>query len=148
MEIQALKLFVPEDVVNQLIAEHTPKDVPLQDLKVHLTPEGIRVQGKYPTMFLKVAFESLWAIAVVNRQLEVKLADVQVSGFPATMLRGLIFKMMKDATAREPGLTVDGETLRINIEEFLAAKGLPLTVNLTNVRCSPGSLVIEAGTLA
>jgi hypothetical protein len=148
MEIQALKLLVPEDVVNRLIAEHTPKDVPLQDLAVQLSPDGVHVQGKYPTMFMKVAFETVWAVTVMSGQLEVRLADVKVSGFPATMLRGLIFKMMKESTDREPGLSVEGETLRVDIEQFLAAKGLPLRVNLTNVRCGPGSMVIEAGTLA
>jgi hypothetical protein len=146
MEIQALKLLVTEDSVNRLVADHTPKDVPVQKLVVRLTPEGVRVQGEYPTVFMKVAFESLWTLAAAAGQLEVQLADVKVSGFPATMLRGVIFKMLKESVPREPGLSVEGETLRISIEQFLAAKGLPLKANLRGVVCSLGSLVIEAGT--
>jgi hypothetical protein len=145
MEILALKLLVPEDDVNGLLAEHLPKDVPVRKLTVRLTPEGIRVQGEYPTVFMNVAFESLWAIAVVVGQLELRLADVKVSGFPATMLRGVIFKMLRESTPREPGLSVQGETLRIDLEQFLAAKGLPLKVNLQGVLCSLGSLTVEAG---
>jgi hypothetical protein len=148
MEILALKLFVPEDAVNRLVAEHTPKDVPVQHLNVRLTPEGVRVQGEYPTVFMKVAFESLWSLAIADGKLEVHLTDVKVSGFPATMLRGLIFKMLKESTEREPGLSVDGEALRIDLDRFLAAKGLPLKVNLRGVLCSLGSLVVEAGSVA
>jgi hypothetical protein len=145
MEILALKLFVPEDTVNRLLTEHLPKDVPVRKLTIRLTPEGVRVHGEYPTVFLNVAFESLWAIAVVGSQLEVRLAEIKVSGFPATMLRGLIFKMLKESAPREPGLTIDGEILRIDPEQFLAAKGLPLKLNLRGVLCSLGSLVIDAG---
>jgi hypothetical protein len=145
MEILALKLFVPEDVVNRLIAEHAPKDVPVHKLNVRLTPEGVRVQGEYPTVFMNVGFETLWALSVAAGKLEVRLADVKVSGFPATMLRGVIFKVLKESTEREPGLSVEGETLRIDVDNFLAAKKVPLKVNLLGVVCSLGSLVVEAG---
>jgi hypothetical protein len=145
MEILALKLFVPEDAVNHLVAEHSPQDIPVHNLKIRLTPEGVRVSGEYPTVFMSVAFDSLWALGVTGGKLEVRLGDVKVSGFPATMLRGVIFKMIKESTAREPGLSVEGETLRIDLEGFLAAKGMPLKVNLQGVVCSVGSLVIEAG---
>jgi hypothetical protein len=146
MEILALKLSVTEVDVNRLIAEHAPKDLPVQKLLVSLTPEGVRVQGEYPTVFMNVAFESLWALSVAAGKLEVCLADVKVSGFPATMLRGIVFKMLKESASEDPGLTVDGETLRIDLEQFLSAKGLPLAANLRNLRCGTGELMIEAGT--
>jgi hypothetical protein len=146
MEILALKLFVPEDDVNRLLAEHVPKDVPVRKLNVRLTPEGVRVAGEYPTVFMSVAFETLWKLAVVAGRLDVQLGDLKVSGFPAAMLRGVIFKMLKESAPREPGLSVEGESLQIDLEQFLAAKGLPLKVNLRDVVCSVGNLVIEAGT--
>ena len=146
MEIQALKLSVPEDAVNRLLAEHLPKDVPVQKLAVRLTPEGVRVQGEYPTVFMKVAFESLWTLGVTAGQLEARLADVKVSGIPATMLRGVIFKVLKENVPNEPGISVEGETLRVDVDRALAAKGLPLKVNLRGVVCGAGNLLIEAGT--
>ncbi len=146
MEIQSLKLFVPEDAVNRLIAEHLPKDVPVKKLNVRLTPEGVRVQGEYPTVFMSVGFETLWSLAVAGGQLETRLADIKVSGFPATMLRGVIFKVLKESSPREPGLAVDGEAVRIDPERLLAAKGLPLKINLRGIQCREGSLIVEAGT--
>src|SRR6516164_10905187 len=97
MEILAMKLFVPEDDVNRLLAEHVPKDVPVRKLNVRLTPEGVRVAGEYPTVFMSVAFETLWKLAVVAGRLDVQLGDLKVSGFPAAMLRGVIFKMLKES---------------------------------------------------
>jgi hypothetical protein len=146
MEILALKLFVPEDDINRLLAEHLPKDVPVRKLSVHLTADGVRVAGEYPTAFLNVGFETLWKLSVVGGQVDVQLGDIRVSGFPATILRGVIFKVLKENAPREPGVTVEGESLRIDLEQFLVSKRLPLKVNLLNVVCSAGSLVIEAGT--
>jgi hypothetical protein len=146
MEIQALKLFVPEDEINRLLAEHLPPDVPVRKLAVRLTPDGVRVSGEYPTAFLNVGFDTLWKLDVVGGQIDVQLADLHVSGFPATMLRGMIFKMMKDNAPREPGVSVEGEALRIDLEQFLASKRLPLKVNLRRVVCGIGNLVVEAGT--
>jgi hypothetical protein len=145
MEILALKLLVPEDAVNALLAERLPPGVPVRKLAVRITPEGVRVQGEYPTVFMSVAFETLWSVAAAGGVLELRLADLKVSGFPATMLRGLIFKVLKESTGKEPGLSVEGETLRIDLDRFLAAKGLPLKSNLRGVLCGVGSLVVEAG---
>jgi hypothetical protein len=146
MEILALKLFASEDDVNRVLADHLPKDIPVRKLNVRLTPEGVQVAGEYPTVFMSVAFETVWKLSVVAGRLDVQLGDLNVSGFPAAMLRGLIFKMLKDSVPGEPGLSVDGESLQIDLEQFLAAKGLPLKTNLQDVVCSVGSLVIEAGT--
>jgi hypothetical protein len=146
MEILALKLFVSEDDVNRVLADHLPKDVPVRKLNVCLTPEGVHVAGEYPTVFMSVAFETVWKLSVVAGRLDVQLGDLKVSGFPAAMLRGLIFKMLKDSVPGEPGFSVAGESLQIDLEQFLAAKGLPLKTNLRDVVCSNGSLAIEAGT--
>jgi hypothetical protein len=147
MEILALRLFVPEDEVNALLTRHLPPDVGVNKLTVRLTPEGIHLSGEYPTVFMKVAFETLWAVGVRDGRLEARLANVKVAGLPAAMLRGVLMKVLQDA-AREPGVSVDGESLLVSPEEFLLAKGLPLRVNLTEVVCSLGSLLVRSGRAA
>lgn len=145
MEILALKLLVSEEAVNRLLAEHVPKDVDVRNLRVRIVPEGVRVLGEYPTVFLNVAFETLWTIVVADGQIEVRLADVKVSGFPATMLRGVLFKVIRDVAARQPGVSVQEDALRIDLDAALIAHGLPLKVNLRGVLCSAGSLAVAAG---
>jgi hypothetical protein len=145
MEIQALKLFVTEDEINDLLAKYLPPDLPVQDLRVRLTPEGVVVQGIYPTLLVKMAFETLWEITAAGPEVEARLANVRVAGLPAGKLRGLLVKLIRDAAAREPGVRVRDESLSVDVEEALRAKGLPLRVNFTAVRCSLNSLVLEAG---
>jgi hypothetical protein len=145
MEIQALKLFVTEDEINDLLAKFLPPDLPIQELSVRLTPEGVVVQGVYPTLLVKMAFETLWEITAAGTEVEARLANVKVAGLPAGKLRGLLVKMIRDVTASEPGLRVQDESLCVDIEEALRAKGVPLQVHFTGVRCSLKSLVLEAG---
>src|SRR4051794_32760086 len=144
MEILALRLFVAEDDVNGLLARHVPADVGVENLRVRITPEGVHVLGDYPTMFLKVAFETLWALSVAAGRLEARLASVKVAGVPATLLRGVLMKVLEDAAAR-PGLRVEGESLLVDGEELLRANGFPVRLNLAEVLCSVGSLVVRAG---
>ena len=149
MEIQALKLLVPEDAVNRLVAEHAPKDVPVQKLVVRLTPEGVRVQGEYPTVFMKVAFDSLVDANGGRGTARSAAGGSEGVGFPRNNAAGRDLQDAQGIRARsDPGLTVDGDTLRINIDQFLAAKGLPLKVNLREVLCRLGSLLIEAGSIS
>jgi hypothetical protein len=145
MDIQALKLFVTEDEINDLLARFLPPDLPVQKLGVRLTPEGVVVQGVYPTLLVKMAFETLWEITAAGTEVEARLADVKVAGLPAGKLRGLLVKMIRDAASREAGVCVRNESVRVDVGEALRAKGLPLRVNFTGVRCSLNSLVLEAG---
>jgi hypothetical protein len=122
-----------------------PPDAEVEDLSVDISPDGVAVNGKYPTPFMKVNFETLWTVAVQEGRCEVRLSNMKVAGLPATMLRGLLFKMLKDAAAREIGLQVRDDLIVVNCDEFLAAKQVPLRLNLKSVLCSLGSLVVEAG---
>ena len=146
MQIQALKLIVTEADANRLAVEALRKgDVPVRNLKVSFTAEGVVVAGDYPTRFFSVPFETTWAPAVREGELHVRLAGIKVIGLPAGLFSGTLMSGLSDA-AREPGLRVEGETLIINLDRFLEAKGLPLQANLKAVRCGPGEIVIEAGT--
>src|SRR4051795_6060323 len=133
MDIQALKLFVTEDEINDLLAKFLPPDLPVQRLSVRLTPEGVVVQGVYPTLLVKMAFETLWEITAAGPEVEARLANVKVAGLPAGKLRGLLVKLIRDATAHEPGVRVRDETIRLDVAEALRSKGLPLQVSFTSV---------------
>jgi hypothetical protein len=148
MEILALKLRITDDSVNALLAEHLPKDVPVENLRARITPQGVRVSGEYPTVFLRVAFETLWVLNVVNCKIEIHLGEIKVSGFPASMFRGMVFTALRDAAAREPGLTVGDDVLVIDPVAAAAAHRVPVRINLQSILCSLGSLVVEAAQLA
>lgn len=147
MDIHALKLSIAEETINSLIAEHAPKESAIEDLRVSLTPEGIRITGYYPTMLMKMAFETLWEVRGVGSVVEARLASIKVSGLPAGMLRGVLLKTIRDAVENKPGISVEDASIRVDLSQLPATQKLRLRVNLTAVRCDPGQLIIEAGSV-
>jgi hypothetical protein len=147
MEIHSLKLFVTDADVAALAARALRDHESLEGLRVRLTPEGVVLQGEYPTAFFKVSFETVWQITASGPVVQVRLDAVKVAGLPAGLLRGALMNMIRDAVAREAGVTVADETIVIHVPEAARAQGVDFRVNFTAVRMSIGVAVLEAGGL-
>jgi hypothetical protein len=145
MEIQALKLLITQDDINALLSEFPPSDTDVENLHVVLTPDGIVVQGEYPTMLMNVAFETLWEVKAAGDEVEARLGSVKVSGLQASMLRGVLLKTIRDMTAEEPGVQVVGEAIRVDLSKHTGLQKLRLRMSLRSVLCTHGLLFIEAG---
>jgi hypothetical protein len=145
MEIQTLKLFLTEDEVNDLVRRFAPDTGSIENLRIRLTPEGVLVQGEYPTMVLRVRFETLWEPRGEGPEVVARLASVRVSGIPAKLLRGALLKVIRDLVGQEIGVRVADDGVRVHLEEIARAHGLPLRINVTAVRCSIATMVLEAG---
>jgi hypothetical protein len=145
MEILALKLLVTEGNLNDLLKRFSPDPSPVENLRLRLTPEGVLIEGDYPALLVKVRFQTVWELSVRGGEVQAHLVAIKVAGVSAGMLRGLLLKVIRDLSAGQPGLRVEDETLWVNVEQVLLAQGLPLRLNLTAIRCSVTTLVIEAG---
>jgi hypothetical protein len=145
MEIQSLKVLLAEQDINQLLIDHLPKEYAVENPRVTISAEGVLFSGEYPTIFVKVPFETLWEMAVVDGLLLAKLAAIKVSGVPAGMFRGVLMDVIREAVEREAGVHLEDEVLHINIVEAARARKVPLRMTLKSVRHSAGVLVIEAG---
>jgi hypothetical protein len=146
MEVQALKLLVTEDEVNELIKRHLTDTGSIENLRVRLTPEGVVVQGEYPTFLMKMAFETVWELTAVGPELQARLAALRVKGLPAGLLKGVLMGMIRDTLAGLPGVQVQDDAVCIHAVEAALAHTIPLRVCFTAVRCSIGALVLEAKT--
>ncbi|HTU89114.1 MAG TPA: hypothetical protein VMF69_03360 [Gemmataceae bacterium] len=145
MHIHALKLSVTEQELNELVALLPAGKNSVQNLCVRLTPDGIVVLGEYPTMLMRMNFETLWEVKGIGSIVEARLASVKVAGLPASMLRAVLLKTLRDLLAREPGVRVADECIHIDLNKHTAIQKLRLHIHLTAVQCGQGSLVIEAG---
>ena len=145
MHIHALKLSVTEQELNDLVTDLSSGKNPVHNLRVRLTSEGIVVLGEYPTMLMKMAFETLWEVKGIGSIVEARLASVKVSGLPASMLRAVLLKTLRDLLALEPGVRVVEESIHVDLSKHTAIQKLRLNIHLTEVRCDTGNLVIEAG---
>lgn len=148
MHIHTLKLSVTEDELNELVTTLSSEKNAVQNLRVRLTSEGILVLGEYPTMLMRMAFETLWEVKGVGTIVKARLAAVKVAGLPAAMLRAVLLKTLRDLVAREPGVNVVEESIHVDLSKHTAIQKLRLNIHLTAVNCAPGSLMIEAGPTA
>jgi hypothetical protein len=145
MQIHALTLSVTEQELNELVAALPVGVNNIQNLRVRLTSGGIVVLGEYPTMLMKMPFETLWEVKGVGSIVEARLVSVKVANLPAAMLRAVLLKMLGDLLAKEPGVHVVEESIQVDLSKHTAIQKLRLGIHLTAVQCSPGNLVIEAG---
>jgi hypothetical protein len=145
MEIQALRAFIPEDMLTRIATEALPPDVKVKDLRVHLKPEGAEVTGTYE-MFFAVPFETLWELSVQDGKILARLANLKVARLGAGMVKSILLGILADAAKQVPGLQLDGDTLSVDVDRVLAANGWVVRTNLQTVQCQAGKLLIESAT--
>jgi hypothetical protein len=146
MEIQALKVFISEQELQELALQNQPPEAPVKNITVRVTPEGVRVAGEFPTMMMNMSFESVWKPDVADGKVTVHLTHLTAAGFPATMLRPLVLGALKDAI-KEPFIQILDESVVVDVQEFVRKQKLPvgLTFAVQSVRCVEGGVVAEAG---
>jgi hypothetical protein len=143
MEIQALRALIPEAMLTRIAIESLPPDVNVKDIRVKLTPQGAHVDGTYE-MFFAVPFETLWELSVQDGKILARLANVKVARLGASMVKGVLLGILVDAAEKIEGLRLDGDTLVLDVDRILTARGYPVRTNLKVVECQAGNLLIES----
>lgn len=146
MEIQALKLLIQDADLAGLVKEVLPDHDSIEDLQVRLTPEGVLLAGQYPTGFgFKVPFETVWQVTPAGSIVETRLASVKVAGLPGNLLRGALMRMIRDTVEDHVGISVEEETIRIDVPAVAKANGANLQITFTAIRMSLGTAVVVVG---
>jgi hypothetical protein len=144
MEILALKATVSEQVLNELAARHLPQDLPVEELRIAVTPDGIVIKGEYP-LLVTVSFETLWELSIADGKVIARLTRFRTLGMPMNVLKSVVMGAISAAAKTEPWLEVDKDTVRIDVDRALAGEGLRARTNLTAIRCQASELLIEGG---
>jgi hypothetical protein len=145
MKIDYLRVLLSEKEINQHLPRLVPADTGVEDLQVRLAPEGVHLLGEYPTALLRVSFETLWEVSARDNHVEAHLAAVKVAGLPATLLRGILLKILGDMIGNEPGVSVENGSVVVDVAAVLQSQRVPVDVYLTRFECLAGELLIEAG---
>jgi hypothetical protein len=156
MEIQALRLLLTEQDLQELADQQLPSGEGMRSLRVRITPEGVIVSGVYPTSLMDMPFETLWQPAVLDGKLRVRLARVStgsgVSDFALDLfnlispgaVRGTVMNQIADLIKGDDTYRIEGDTIVVDPERFLEGQGIRVRVNLAAVGCLPGELVLES----
>jgi hypothetical protein len=143
MELQALKLLVTEQDINELLARNLTGDNGLENVQVRIAPEGVYVTGEYP-MLVRVGFETLWELDAQAGKVHARLAGLKAMGLPATVFKSAVLKAIEEAVQQENWLAFQNDTMVVDVDRLLADKGIRAKTNLNTVRCLAGELIIES----
>jgi hypothetical protein len=143
MEIHALRIVISEQWLCRLAVDAMPPDAGMRDVRVRLAAEGVYVYGSYQ-MLVGVPFEMLWELSVRAGKIAAKLADVKVARLGAGLLKSTLLGQLAGMAAKIEGLSLQEDTLLVDLDRLLASKGYPARTNLRLVRCTEGSLLIES----
>jgi hypothetical protein len=144
MELQALKLLVTEQDLNDLLKKYLP-DEPLENVRIRIAPEGVYVSGEYP-LFVRVAFETLWEPGTQAGKVIARLTKLKAAGIPGTPFKNMVIEAIKHAVQKENWVAFDADAIVLDVDRLLAGEGIQAKTNLRAVRCQAGTLLIEAGT--
>ena len=145
MELQSLRLLVTDDDLRDLAAHHLPKELPVENLHLAVTADGVRVSGSYPLLMMSVSFETIWTLLVVEGQAEARLTTLRVAGLPASKFKGIILKLLRDELKNNSAVTMTEGGLRFDLEAAIRREGVSCRPNLRAFHCQAGQMIVEAG---
>lgn len=146
MQIHTLKLSLTDEDLRAFVERALSDADRIEDLQASFQPEGVRIQGQYPTpLGFKVQFETLWVVKPAGSCLQVHLESINVARMPAGILRSMLLRMIGDEIAGQPGMKLQDDTVLIDVPEAACAHGVNLQVQFTEVRFEAGKATVEAG---
>ncbi|NBO93606.1 MAG: hypothetical protein EBV06_15040 [Planctomycetia bacterium] len=146
MEIHSLHLRLIDKDLIPLIERFAVQEEEMENLTAHFTTTGLVVNGEYRTPFgFRVAFKTLWVIVASGSEIRLRLETLDISGIPASILRGVLIKMIRDSVPDVPGVSVRESEVVIQVEDAAKAEGVSLSVDFTAVQMAEGSCGIVAG---
>ncbi len=144
MEIHSLHVLITEQDLNDLARKHMPKDVPVEDVRLRLSPDGLHVTGVYP-FFINVKFETIWHVRAEHGNVVAQLTKFRAMGVPGNIFKSAIMKMIEDIAKREQWIHVAGDQLIADPDQACGKYAVPAKTHLKSIIVQTGLLVIEAG---
>ena len=139
MEIQRLELGVSDADLNQLASRIFVWPDALRDIGFAVTPEGVRFTGIYQ-QFIRIPFQMLWQLAISEGKVIGRIERMRAGFISLGFFKVYLLKHIAVAT----NIAIRNGMLVFDVDALLADKGWPVRLNLTSIRCTMGSLIIES----
>jgi hypothetical protein len=140
MHLENLKLIITEADLNEFALRFLPPQDKVRGLSIRLTTRGLSISGTYNAA-LPIPFETVWECLVWEGCLVARLTTLKTGFLSLGFGKRYVVSAIADIS-RIVGRHDD--TLLLDVDWLLAQNGVPLRTNLSDVRCEPGKLVIEA----
>ena len=139
MEIQLMKLAMNDADLNRLASQSSVWPEAIRDVRFAVSPEGVRVTGVYQ-QFIGIPFQMLWHLSIFEGKVIGRIGAVR-AGFISV---GFIKKYLLNLIAAATNVELRDGMLVFDVDSLLADKGWPMRANLTSVRGTLGSLILES----
>jgi hypothetical protein len=141
MEIQLLKLSVNDTDLNRLASKTLVWPDAIRNVHFAVVPEGVRVRGVYQ-QFIGISFQMLWQLSVSEGKVISRIERVRAGFISVGFLKEYLLKLIAAAT----NIAIRDGMLVFDVDAILADKGWPVRLNLSSIRCTLGSLILESRT--
>jgi len=142
MIIHNLKLSLTEQDLNDLLRKHMPADQPIEELAVHVDPQGLKITGVYP-LFINVRFETQWALGIEGGKITARLDHLKAMGVPGNIFKSAILKMIEEVAKAEKWIHAKGDTLWVDVDAGLAKYAFPAKTHFKVLECRAGVIYLE-----
>jgi hypothetical protein len=139
MEIQLLKLSVSDADLNQLASQTLVWPDVICNVHFAVVPEGVRVTGVYQ-QFIGISFQMLWQLSVSEGKVIGGIERVRAGFISVGFFKVYLLKLIAAAT----NIAIRDGMLVFDVDATLADKGWPVRLNLSSIRCTLGSLILES----
>ncbi len=117
----------------------------VKDPTIVFKPGMICFKCKFAMGFLPVPVEAQIELKPANdgTALAIRLAKVSMAMMGGNTAATALMGQLAQAIAGKPGMTVEGDTLTIELKQLAAMKGLIVNGNLNTLSIEPGLLTLE-----
>lgn len=139
MEIQLLKFSMSDADLNRLASRTFVWSDGIRDVNFAVTPEGVRITGIYQGV-IGIPFEMLWQLSVSGGKVVARIERVRAGFISVGFFKKYLLKLIAAAT----NIAIRDGMLVLDVDAIIADKGWPVRLNLTSIRCTLGSLILES----
>ena len=139
MEIQLLKFSMSDADLNRLASRTFVWPDGIRDVNFAVTPEGVRIRGIYQGV-IGIPFEMLWQLSVSEGKVVARIERVRAGFISVGFFKKYLLKLIAAAT----NIAIRDGMLVLDVDAIIADKGWPVRLNLTSIRCTLGSLILES----
>ena len=140
MEIQALRVLITEEELNDWLSKLPRLPGRIRHLEVKLFPEGISVRGTYQ-WGIRISFETLWEALICEAKPAARLRKFAAGGLGFGWAKAYVLEAI---ASQIHWSRLEGDMLLFEFDPLLRAKGIDIRPNLRTIQCGHGHLVIES----
>ncbi|MCP4377055.1 MAG: hypothetical protein GY794_12860 [bacterium] len=144
MELNTIEITLTDADLRAMVTKYAGSDdIPVSDLDARIDTSGVVISGEFKAAFLKGSFEAIVSLTTSGQTVIATLAELKALGPVGNMFKGLAVSMLQEKLADIPGISGDGETIKFDLPQLLAQRGLEARIDSLDISFAAGRLAVS-----